>query len=373
MKTLRAKPSNMGLKKDTYTTDEVRADRGISDVRHGMRKVEGSIEGDLMLGDWDDFLQGALQGTWSNKNLRSGTTLRSYVLEQAFPDLTTIQYRLFFGCSFSKMKLTIKPGSMVGISFDILGQDATAGTVQAINGTIAAGTSSPVSYAGGTITEGGVAIAYVTGCDINLDNGIGQVGVIGSNTSPATFNGRSAITGTITALFKDLVLLNKFLNETESSLNMTLVDPVGGAFTINLPRIKYTGAEIAPPKDGATIMTLPFTALHDNAISSAAGTTLAISAAAPTTTALTATLTKAVGGSFVSFVTEGFNVGDIITLKNATTPGNNGDWVVSAVSATVLTVVVPVGSTMVSQTAGAPGSAAGDISLQSTNIGISRT
>jgi hypothetical protein len=370
MKTLRAKPSNLSLKKDTYTTDEVRADRGISDVRHGMRKVEGSLEGDLMLGDWDDFLQGALQGTWSNKNLRSGIVLRSYVLEQCFPDLTTPQYRLFFGCSMAKMKLSIKPGAMVGVTFDVLGQDATAGTVKAVNGDTPAGTTSPVSYAGGTITEGGTAIAYVTGCEISLDNGVGQVGVIGANTSPATFNGRSAITGSITALFKDLVLLNKFLNETESSLLMTLVDPAGGAFTISLPRIKYTGGEIAPPKDGATIMTLPFTALHDNAISNAACTTVAISAAAPTTTALTATLTK-VGGT--SFITQGFQVGDVVTFSQLTTPGNNGDWVLTAVAADILTFTVPVGSLTVVQAAGAFGNAAGAISLQSTNMAISRT
>jgi hypothetical protein len=370
MKTLRSKPSSLSLKKDTYTTDEVRPDRGISDVRHGMRKVEGSIEGDLILTDWDDLLEGGLQGTWSNSTLKCGQTLRSYSIEQAFSDIS--QYRLFKGCSVSKLKIGIKPGSMVSVSFDILGQDAATASSASVNATTAPSSNSPVSYAGGSLTEGGTAIAYVTGVDVDLDNGVGQVGVVGSNVAPATFNGRSAIKGTLTALFKDQVMLNKFLNETESSLVITMVDPSSGQMTVRLPRIKYTGGDIAAPKDGATIITMPFVALHKTAISSAVGSTLAISAAAPTTTALTATLTKAVGGSFTSFITEGFQAGDVITLKNATTPGNNGDWVVTNVAATVLTVTVPVGSTMTLQAAGAAGSAAGDIMVQSTNISISK-
>lgn len=365
MKVLRAKPSNLSLKKDTYTTDEVRADRGISDVRHGLRKVEGSIEGDLMLLDWDDFIEAAMQGTWSNKAVRCGTNLRSFSIDQGFTDIA--QYRLFKGCCISKMKISIKPGSMVGISFDIMGQDMTSGASAAANATTAASTSSPVSYAGGSIMEGGAAIAYITGLELELDNGLGATGVVGANIAPAIFNGRSHVKGTVTALFKDQTLLNKFVNETETSLSVTLVDPVGGQLTIALPKVKYTGGDINAPKDGATIITLPFEALHCASISSAAGTTLAITAQ---TGPGSATFTKVVGGGFTSFITEGFKVGDVITVKNATAGGNNGDWVVTNVTATVLTVTVPLGSTTVLQAAGAPGAGAGDIAVNPTNMSI---
>lgn len=272
-KALRAKPSKMTLKKDTYTTDEVRADRAIADLRHGMRKAEGSIEGDLMQDVWDDWILAALQGSaWTTNVAKMGTTLSSFSIEQSFTDIS--QYRLFKGMCISKMKVSAKPGSMVDVSFDFIGQDATSSASAAAGSTTAASTAAgPFTYAKGVIQEGGSGIAYLTGIDFEIDNGLGTVGVIGSDLTPAVFNGRSSIKGTVTALFKDQVMLNKFLNETESSISVQFYAPESAtgtelSHTILLPRVKYTGGDIAPPKDGATIITLPFEALYHAASSS---------------------------------------------------------------------------------------------------------
>ena len=367
MKTLRVKPSKFGLKKDTYTTDEVRADRGVSDLRHGMKKVEGTLEGDLMCGDWDDIILAALQDSaWSNNACSTGITLNSFCIEQGFTDIN--QFRLYKGCSISKLKLSIKPGAMVGISADFLGQDAVTGTVTNANITAAASSNSPFSFAGGAIQEGGTSIAYITGLDFELDNGLGQVGVVGSALSPAIFNGRSTITGTVTALFKDQVMLNKFINETESSLQVTLTDLNNYTHTITLPRIKYTGGDIAPPKDGATIITLPFEGLFTTLVSSSAGTTMAVSAQ---TGPGAFTLTRGAG----SFITDGFKVGMLLSTKTGstlTTPTNNGDWLITNVAATVITCAVPssLGTALATtlQAAGAPGSLAGDLLVNPHNI-----
>lgn len=273
MTALRAKPSKMTLKKDTYTTDEVRSDRAISDLRHGMRKAEGSIEGDLMMTNWDDFILAALQGSaWTANVAKMGTTLSTFCIEQQFLDIG--QYRMFKGMAISKMKVSAKPGSMVDVSFDFIGQDATASGSAAANTTTAASsTAGPFSYAKGVIQEGGGGIAYLTGIEFEVDNGLGTVGVIGSDLTPAIFNGRSSIKGNVTALFKDQVMLNKFLNETESSISAQFYAPESAtgtelSHTILLPRVKYTGGDIAPPKEGAVIITLPFEALYHAASSS---------------------------------------------------------------------------------------------------------
>lgn len=363
MKVLRPKPSKFNLKKDTFTTDEVRADRGISDVRHGMKKVEGSIEGDLMMGDWDDFILAALQDpSWSNKLAQVGTNLSSFSIEQGFTDIN--QFRLFKGCCINKMKVDIKPGAMVGISFDFIGQDMVTGTSTNAATTTLATTNSPFSFAGGSITEGGTAIAYVSGIDFELDNGLGQVGVVGSPLSPAVFNGRSTLKGSVTALFKDQTLLNKFVNETESSITLTLVDAAGGQNTISIPRIKYVGGELAPPKDGAVILTLNFEALFMAGASSTACTTIAVSSV---TGPGTFTITRGAG----SFVTDGFKVGSALSTKTSSTlstSSNNGDWLITGVTATVLTCQCPAGLTVTSQSATAAGALAGDLLQQATNI-----
>ena len=369
MRQLRLKPSKLTLKKDTYTTDEVRSDRGISDVRHGMKKVEGTLEGDLMLSDFDDLLAYALQdadgflaSAPSNWSIRNGVNLQSFGLEQGFTDIN--QFRLYKGVSVAKMKISIKPGAMVGISFDVIGQDAATGTATNAGTTVAPSSNSPVSYAGGSILEGGTAIAYITGLDFELDNGIGQVGVIGSNVAPAVFNGRSSIKGTGTALFKDQVMLNKFINETESSIQVALTDPTGASITFTIPRIKYTGGDIAPPKDGATIITLPFEGLITQLVSSASSTSMAVTAQVGPGSV---TFTKVAG---TSFITEGYKPGMILTTSGLTTPANNGDWLITSVAAQVLTCQVPTGVTTVLQAAGAFGNAAGAFTAQPQNISI---
>lgn len=265
-KSLRCKPSKMTLKKDTYTSDEVRSDRAIADLRHGFRKPEGTLEGDLLLNVWDDFINAALQASatlaWTADVAKMGVALTTFSIEQQFTDIS--QYRLFKGMAINKMKISAKPGSLVDISFDFIGQDAVSAATAATGSTTSAATNSPMSYANGVIQEGGSSIAYITGLDFELDNGLGTVGVIGSDLTPAIFNGRSSIKGTVTALFKDQVMLNKFISETESSIQVQFIDLTipTESHTILLPRVKYTGGDIAPPKDGATIITLPFEALY---------------------------------------------------------------------------------------------------------------
>ena len=262
MTPLRAKPSKMTLKKDTYTSDEVRADRAVADLRHGMRKAEGSLDGDLMLTGWDSFIEAALQGTWTADVCKMGTTLRTFCIEQSFADIA--EYRLFKGMAVSKMKVSAKPGALVEISFDFIGQDATSSATPSANATGSQDTHSPMTYAKGTIKEGGSNIAYITGLDFEIDNGLGTVGVIGSDLTPDIFNGRSNLKGTMTALFKDQVMLDKFLNETESSIEVNFVDSVSATMShnIKIPRVKYTGGDIAPPKEGAVIISLPFEGLY---------------------------------------------------------------------------------------------------------------
>ena len=260
MKVLRGRPSKIDLKKETYTSDEVRSDRAISDVRHGMRKAEASIDGDFLFNDWDDFIEAGLQGTWTANVCKLGTTVRSFSIEQGFTDIA--QYRLFKGMCVNKIKVSCKPGAMASITFDFIGRDEVTAGATAATSTTAAGTTSPMSYNLGTVTEGGSGIVYLTGIEFEIDNGLAHVGVIGSDLTPAVFNGRSSIKGTVTALFKDQVMLNKFLNETESSIVLTLIDPAANQHVITLPRVKYTGGDVAPPKEGPVIITLPFEALY---------------------------------------------------------------------------------------------------------------
>ena len=53
--------SDIDLSKDTYESNEIRADYQVGDMRHGMRKVGGSIKGELSPGAYDEFIGSILR------------------------------------------------------------------------------------------------------------------------------------------------------------------------------------------------------------------------------------------------------------------------------------------------------------------------
>lgn len=56
-KLLRRVTTNFNLTKDTYESAEIRTDYQIADMRHGVRKAEGSLNGELSAGSYADFMQ----------------------------------------------------------------------------------------------------------------------------------------------------------------------------------------------------------------------------------------------------------------------------------------------------------------------------
>lgn len=62
---LRRVSSTLALSKDTYQSNEVRGDRQIVDFRHGVKRVQGNISGELSPLTYADFFEAAFRGAWS--------------------------------------------------------------------------------------------------------------------------------------------------------------------------------------------------------------------------------------------------------------------------------------------------------------------
>ena len=60
---LRRVSCSLSLGKDTYQSAEVRGDRQIADFRHGTKRVQGSISGELSPGTYWDFFEAVCRGT----------------------------------------------------------------------------------------------------------------------------------------------------------------------------------------------------------------------------------------------------------------------------------------------------------------------
>jgi hypothetical protein len=58
---LRRVTSDLNLVKDTYQSAEIRTDQQVQDMRHGVRRVQGTISGEISPGTYDDFFAAALR------------------------------------------------------------------------------------------------------------------------------------------------------------------------------------------------------------------------------------------------------------------------------------------------------------------------
>lgn len=74
---LRRVRTSLGLKKETYRSNEIRTDRSIYDERHGVQTVEGTIEGELAVQSYDTFIEALLGGTWTTGASKSNTEFTS--------------------------------------------------------------------------------------------------------------------------------------------------------------------------------------------------------------------------------------------------------------------------------------------------------
>src|SRR5574340_1406595 len=64
---LRRVTSDLNLTKETYQSNEIRTDYQVSDFRHGVRSVAGTINGELSPGTYEDFFAAALMQEWRSE------------------------------------------------------------------------------------------------------------------------------------------------------------------------------------------------------------------------------------------------------------------------------------------------------------------
>jgi len=262
MKLLRFTGGFPNVEKPGFVSEEIRSDGQITDMRHGMRRVNADLGFELSYGAFDAWLEAALGGTWTTNVLKAGRTARFFTLEERHTDIS--QYAVTTGAVINSMSLNIQPEAMVTGSFGIIGRNqAWSGT--SLGSPTAVASHPPFSGFTGTINEGGSAIANLTALELNIARNVEPIFVVGpSDLAKEMTLGQNVITGTATFLLESATLLSKFLNETESSLEVTLDGPAGGDLTISIPRLKYTGAARQRGVGTSLVVSMPFQALYSS-------------------------------------------------------------------------------------------------------------
>jgi len=255
------------LEKDSFESEEIRSDRQTSDLRHGMYNVSGDIPVELSYGAFDDIIESAMFNTWqSDDTIEIGTTQKSFRVQRAFTDI--MEYHEFPGCVVSSWSLSVEPNSIITSTFSVMGK--TMETSQTLTGSTTKASNAPFDSFSGYIYEGGNtssdAIAVVTGVDFTVENNLEALQVVADNKPTGLAEGRSTVSGTLSAYFGSSSLLDKFLNETESAIEFQLLDTSGNSYTFYMPRIKYSGGSIEVSGESPIGISMPFTALKDSGV-----------------------------------------------------------------------------------------------------------
>ena len=256
--------TTLGLSKDSIESEELREDRQVAHYRHGNKSVTGDVNFELSYGGLDDLLQATLCGTWAANVLLAGTTRRSFTVERHHQDIG--KFLRSTGCQFNTMSLSVAPNSMVTGSFGVIGSGFSSSGTALTNATYSAeSTTAPFDSFTGAITEGGSAIAIITALELNIDNGMEALYVVGSSDTLLPSIGKSMVTGSVTAYFENTTLMDKFVNETTSALQFTLTDAAGNDYIVLLPKVKYNSGNPEVSGPGAITLTLDFVSLFNSA------------------------------------------------------------------------------------------------------------
>lgn len=273
-KPIRHTGTTLALTKEALQSEEIRNDRQIADFRHGAFQTGGDINVELSYGSFDELLEAVLCGTWAadtpvlgTDQLKAGIERRSFTIERHFGDLLTAQkpFHRFTGVEFNTLAVSVAANAMITATLGVVGQGFATDTAQIAGATYAAATTtSPLDSFTGSLKEAGSLIAVITEIQLNVENGLESRFVVGSKQSIRPSIGRSNVSGTITAYFEDSTLLDKFVNETESSIEFELPDGAGNLLTFKLPRVKYNGGQPDVEGEGPITLSMPFQALLDS-------------------------------------------------------------------------------------------------------------
>lgn len=252
---------SLNMTKERVAGTDIQADRMSRVDRHGNRQVVGDITADLRDTDFDDLLESAMLNTWSANVLKVGTVPKYFSIEDYAADID--QARLFTGCSVNTLSVALAPNAMVTGTFGIVGKDMTISATEKTQD--AATGAAPFDAYSGDLEIGGSVAAIVTAMDFTLTNGFAPTFVVGDDSAPSLEVGDAVVEGSISAYFEDASLLNRFINETETSLKVTVGDNESTPNTMEFffPRCKINSADVGVDGPTSRVISLAFVALRD--------------------------------------------------------------------------------------------------------------
>jgi len=254
---------SLNMTKDRVAGTDIQSDRMARVDRHGNKSVSGDIVADLRDATYDTFLESAMMSAFSTNTLKVGTDPKFFTIEDYAADID--QTRRFTGCTVNSLGVSLAPNQMITTTFGIVGKDmALIDTGEAGGAELDAPDLEPKPFDAytGSVSIGGSGSAIVTAMDFTITNGFSPTFVIGADTAPALGFGRAEVEGSISVYYENAAMLDRFVNETETALEVQVGDGTN-TMTFTFPRCKINSADVGVDGPESRIIQASFVALRD--------------------------------------------------------------------------------------------------------------
>lgn len=270
-KVLRTTGGTLRTNKGTVVSDEIRADRNVSDELMISQDVTGAYPFELSYGTFDDLIEAALCGTWTGNVVKNGTVQRSLAFEERL-DLGggTFSFSRFDGCQVNSLSLSLNARERITGSVDLMGQNEILDTAIVTGATYTAANSKAIqttSTGVASFTAGGSQYK-VRQLSLQIANNLRTRPVVGSLFTDSLGYGRCDITGSMQVYFENNTLYQQVLNHGSGALAFTVGTVANEKYAFSLPVCRFLDGERMPGgnTDDAMI-TIPFRAIFDTGIS----------------------------------------------------------------------------------------------------------
>ncbi|ACL59905.1 phage tail tube protein [Methylobacterium nodulans] len=256
--------------KATAVSDEIRADRNVSDEQQLGQDVTGGYNFELSYGSLDDILEAALCGTWAGNVLKNGTVQRSLTFEERL-DLGggSFSFSRFSGCVVNTFALATNSRALITGSFDLLGRSEALDSAIIAGATYTAANTKPIQSASGSVaglTVGG-ATSKVRQLSLAVANNGRNRPLVGSLYTDSIGLGRADVTGSLQVYFETNTLYQRVLNHEGGAISFTVGTVANEKYTVSMPNAVFLNGERQPGGNTDDVMvTIPFRARFDSGI-----------------------------------------------------------------------------------------------------------
>lgn len=252
-----------------FESETILGDRQVRGATRSGRTVSGDVDTELIYGNLDDLLEGALADTWSSDVLVNGSDLISFALEKDFQDVNIRTQ--FFGCRVGSLAVNMPIAAPITATVGFVGSSflvPSGGTSIGVGQPAASVSNEEIPTLGNLkIEEGGAspALEYATEFSFNADNGLRPQRVLGNTGLRGIGLGTFRVTGQLAVYFEDTRFIDKLIGDTPSEFEIVTTDSAGNSYVFSFPRLKFTGSN-GPNSEGrnSDVFTrLDWTALRD--------------------------------------------------------------------------------------------------------------